>query len=569
MSTSPCAPLNEKYELKQLVAERFASSFGKSGEFTVIVEEANRKRDEAQDESSLHCAEFRVSAWILSCWSEVFGKMMSDDFIEGKKKEVVIKDFSAEGVEAFLCFFYTGTLDISQVDVIVEEALAQRPSVSDELLEEVLSSGLLCISDGELFSLLAKWKEAEEGLKNIELIEKHVNMQNVPPELVQQSGLDDESLRPLKTRRLTRSRGEETEDVHGLLRRRFEEFLKGQERPVGSAHQPNPVEGCSASWNFGWGEKEGRSKAMWEANFLTDWVQVSHTMSKLPGSPYSLACNQRDVLGPFLLDAGTWVEWRLLRFALYLTGISLTGLEAAHVEIWCGDGARWERIFCSEGKEIKVKTSVCSQCGQDGVLRTLFQNVGFRASKEQAAPFYVEFGARKPGMLNSAVLREFCGWQGILLDSQPGETPHGGCRDCPGVAEIVKTEFVTAENIVELFRKYDVPRDFDLLTIDTDYNDYWIWRALLTDGTFRPRVVAVDFNPDLPLHEAKAVRYSAMAEWDGTVYTVGSLLAYALVARAHGYSFAYALEMGSHAFFIRSDLLHEEDIDLPLPGSEL
>lgn len=207
---------------------------------------------------------------------------------------------------------------------------------------------------------------------------------------------------------------------------------------------------------------------------------------------------------------------------------------------------------------------VCSQCGQDGVLRTLFQNVGFRASKEQAAPFYVEFGARKPGMLNSAVLREFCGWQGILLDSQPGETQHGGCRNCPGVAEIVKTEFVTAENIVELFRKYDVPRDFDLLTIDTDYNDYWIWRALLTDGTFRPRVVAVDFNPDLPLHEAKAVRYSAMAEWDGTVYTVGSLLAYALVARAHGYSFAYALEMGSHAFFIRSDLLHEEDIDLPL-----
>ena len=246
--------------------------------------------------------------------------------------------------------------------VKTKEALAQRPSVSDELLEEVLSSGLLCISDGELFSLLAKWKEAEEGLKNIELIEKHVNMQNVPPELVQQSGLDDESLRPLKTRRLTRSRGEETEDVHGLLRRRFEEFLKGQERPVGSAHQPNPVEGCSASWNFGWGEKEGRSKAMWEANFLTDWVQVSHTMSKLPGSPYSLACNQRDVLGPFLLDAGTWVEWRLLRFALYLTGISLTGLEAAHVEIWCGDGARWERIFCSEGKEIKVKTSVACHC---------------------------------------------------------------------------------------------------------------------------------------------------------------------------------------------------------------
>ena len=86
-------------------------------------------------------------------------------------------------------------------------------------------------------------------------------------------------------------------------------------------------------------------------------------MSKMPGSPYNLACNQKDVLGPFWLDAGNWVEWRLLRFALYLTGISLSGLEAAHnMEIWCGDGARWERIFCSEGKGIKVKTFFACHC---------------------------------------------------------------------------------------------------------------------------------------------------------------------------------------------------------------
>lgn len=83
------------------------------------------------------------------------------------------------------------------------------------------------------------------------------------------------------------------------------------------------------------------------------------------------------------------------------------------------------------------------------------------------------------------------------------------------------------------------------------------------------QVVAVDFNPDLPLEEAKVVRYSAMEEWDGTIYTVASLLAYSLMARAHGYSFAYALEMGSHAFFIRTDLLHKEDMDLPLLGSFL
>ena len=46
MSAAPCAQLGEKYhELRELVVERFASSFGKSGEFTIIVEEANSKRN--------------------------------------------------------------------------------------------------------------------------------------------------------------------------------------------------------------------------------------------------------------------------------------------------------------------------------------------------------------------------------------------------------------------------------------------------------------------------------------------------------------------------------------------
>merc|ERR1719171_1966535 len=74
----------------------------------------------------------------------------------------------------------------------------------------------------------------------------------------------------------------------------------------------------------------------------------------------------------------------------------------------------------------------------------------------------------------------------------------------------------------------------------------------------------MDFNPDLPLSSAQAVEYDANAEWDGSVYTVASLLAYQQMAHHFGYEYVYSLEMGSHAFFVRRDLLHVNDWGLPL-----
>lgn len=205
---------------------------------------------------------------------------------------------------------------------------------------------------------------------------------------------------------------------------------------------------------------------------------------------------------------------------------------------------------------------ICSQCGQDGIIKFIFQRIGFGHIDEP--PFYVEFGARKPNMLNSAWLRTFCDWRGLLMDFQPGSTPHGACGEyCHGL-DLVKNEFVTAENVNDIFAKYDVPRHFDLLTIDVDFNDYWIWKALLVKGRFRPRVVAVDFNADVDLAEAKTVIYNSSAEWDGSRYTTASLLAYTLLAHQHGYSYVTSLEMGAHAFFVRQDLLHPDDRNRPL-----
>ena len=43
----------------------------------------------------------------------------------------------------------------------------------------------------------------------------------------------------------------------------------------------------------------------------------------------------------------------------------------------------------------------------------------------------------------------------------------------------IKIEKVTSANIQQLFQKYDVPKNFDLLSIDIDFNDYWVWEAIV------------------------------------------------------------------------------------------
>ena len=45
-------------------------------------------------------------------------------------------------------------------------------------------------------------------------------------------------------------------------------------------------------------------------------------------------------------------------------------------------------------------------------------------------------------------------------------------------------------NILELFIKYQVKREFDLLSVDMDSYDWWILEKIL-EGGYRPRVIGL------------------------------------------------------------------------------
>lgn len=111
-------------------------------------------------------------------------------------------------------------------------------------------------------------------------------------------------------------------------------------------------------------------------------------------------------------------------------------------------------------------------------------------------------------------------------------------------------EFVTAANICSLFEKYLVPREFDLLSIDVDGNDYWIWRAI--EG-YSARVVVIEYNSSISPDESKTIPYDPEFRWDGTNYFGASLLALTKLGRVKGYTLVGCDSRGVNAFFLRDD----------------
>lgn len=177
------------------------------------------------------------------------------------------------------------------------------------------------------------------------------------------------------------------------------------------------------------------------------------------------------------------------------------------------------------------EASVHSQCGEDGVLERLFDVIGVRER------YFVEFGAWDGQHLsNTANLRLHKNWRGLLME---------GSDRADG--ELVQREFVRADNVNELFARHGVPEVFDLLSIDIDGNDYWIWKAI---DSFTARVVVVEYNVFFGLHQACTMPYDPDWVWDRSYYHGASIAALQKLGREKGYTLVYADRFAPNAFLV-------------------
>ncbi len=188
---------------------------------------------------------------------------------------------------------------------------------------------------------------------------------------------------------------------------------------------------------------------------------------------------------------------------------------------------------------------VYSQGGEDGVLERIFEEIG------TTNRHFVEFGAKDGSAIsNTANLRLHHGWTGLLMDA-------GAPHDDP----MVRREFITAENIEELFDKYGVPERPDLLSIDIDGNDYWVWKALTR---YRPRVVVVEYNIFFALDDPRTVPYEPNRIWDDSCYHGASLAAFHKLGREMGYALVHTDSWYPNGFFVLRSELGDDYVERPI-----
>lgn len=213
-----------------------------------------------------------------------------------------------------------------------------------------------------------------------------------------------------------------------------------------------------------------------------------------------------------------------------------------YVDITPPMGSILPSIFCSRKKRAfrglnnlnAHERKFYSQNGEDGMLGAIFDQIG------ATNKYYVEFGVSSYTQNNGLFLRLHRGWQGLMMDS-------GG-----SVFGFVKQEYINKANINEIFRKYHVPAEPDLLIINLDGNDYWIWKSL---KRYRPRVIVIEYNASLPVDENKVIPYDPAFRWDGTDYFGASLLALEKLAGQKGYTLVGCDSNGVNAFYVRNDLV--------------
>jgi hypothetical protein len=201
-----------------------------------------------------------------------------------------------------------------------------------------------------------------------------------------------------------------------------------------------------------------------------------------------------------------------------------------------------------------VEFRTFSQNGEDGILLLLFSVVGTTNRT------LLDLGCGNGLVANTTNFLVYHGWNGLLLDGDENNVKmarefFGRCRETSGWPPTVAQEWLDVESINQVVARHGLEGSIDLLSIDIDGTDYWIWEAL---QQVQPRVVVLEYLDILGPERAWTVPYRRdfVGEHDeaGLRYGGASLAAFVKLGRRKGYRLIGCQQYGYNAFFMRNDV---------------
>ncbi len=193
-----------------------------------------------------------------------------------------------------------------------------------------------------------------------------------------------------------------------------------------------------------------------------------------------------------------------------------------------------------------------SQSYQDELLDIIFFNVEPRNKK----PFCVEFGFNSKDLLSgtganvsSLILKHK--WSSLLLDGKNENLKIN-----------LHKHFLTSQNISSLFKRYNVPKEPEYISIDVDSTDLWLFEAVVQN--YKAMVFSVEYNANFPIEFAVTFPNNPKEYWQGDRGYGASLKALNMVAVRNGYSLLWVVPF-LDAFFIRNDLIDDDTKKICFP----
>jgi len=200
---------------------------------------------------------------------------------------------------------------------------------------------------------------------------------------------------------------------------------------------------------------------------------------------------------------------------------------------------------------LALRRNVYSQNGEDGILQELLRRL------ESRSHWVCEFGAWDGIACSNTFRLVEQGDKAVYIEARDDyftqllET----CKTRPNIYPIhARVETEGDSTLDALLSTTDIPKDFDILSIDIDSSDYQVWKSV---SEYSPKIVVIEINSAIsPLNETHIYSDTNL---EGT-----SFLPMLRLGQEKGYTLVCHT---GNLIFIRNDLCNHVQ-DLLIPGEE-